>query len=55
VDIEQLVCQMARENEWGYERIQGELKKLDIIIAKSSVANTARSTNTTPGSRAIPG
>ena len=26
-DIEQLVCRMARENEWGYARIQGELKK----------------------------
>jgi len=42
VDIEQLVCQMARENEWGYERIQGELKKLDIIIAKNTVANILR-------------
>ena len=41
-DIEQLVCKMARENEWGYARIQGELKKLDIIISKSSVANILR-------------
>jgi hypothetical protein len=24
LDIEALVCQMARENEWGYARIQGE-------------------------------
>ena len=38
-DIEELVCKMARENEWGYARIQGELKKLDITISKSSVAN----------------
>ena len=37
-----LVCQMARENEWGYARIQGELKKLDITISKSSVANILR-------------
>lgn len=42
VDIEQLVCRMARENEWGYARIQGELKKLDIEISKSSVANILR-------------
>jgi putative transposase len=42
VDIEQLVCKMARENEWGYARIQGELKKLDIAISKSSVANILR-------------
>ena len=41
-DIEHLVCQMARENEWGYARIQGELKKLDITISKSSVANILR-------------
>jgi putative transposase len=42
LDIEALVCQMARENEWGYARIQGELKKLDITISKSSVANILR-------------
>jgi len=41
-DIEQLVCQMARENEWGYERIQDELKKLDIRISKSNVAHILR-------------
>ena len=41
-DIEQLVCRMARENEWGYARIQGELKKLDVSISKSSVANILR-------------
>ncbi len=41
-DIEQLVCRMARENIWGYARIQGELKKLDITISKTSVANILR-------------
>ena len=41
-DIEQLVCRMARENEWGYARIQGELKKLEIAISKSSIANILR-------------
>lgn len=41
-DIEQLVCRMARENGWGYARIQGELEKLDITISKSSVANMLR-------------
>ena len=38
-DIEQLVCQMARENDWGYQRIRGELKKLKIKISKTSVSN----------------
>ena len=42
LDIEQLICRLARENEWGYARIQGELKKLDIEISKSSVANILR-------------
>jgi len=42
LDIEQIVCRMARENEWGYARIQGELKKLDVTISKSSVANILR-------------
>ena len=42
LDIEAIVCKMARENEWGYARIQGELKKLDITISKSSVANILR-------------
>ena len=42
LDIEQIVCRMARENEWGYARIQGELEKLDIAISKSSVANILR-------------
>jgi putative transposase len=48
MDIEHLVCRMARENEWGYERIQGELKKLDITIAKSSVANILRRNGLSP-------
>lgn len=47
-DIEALVCQMARENEWGYVRIQGELEKLDIAISKSSVANILRRNSLPP-------
>ena len=42
LDIEQLVCRLARENEWGYARIQGELQKLDITVSKSIVANILR-------------
>jgi hypothetical protein len=29
-DIRELVLKLARENEWGYTRILGELRKLDI-------------------------
>ena len=49
-DIEQLVCRLARENVWGYARIQGELKKLDIQISKSSVANILRRNGLLPSS-----
>lgn len=42
LDVEHLACKMARENEWGYARIQGELKKLEITISKGSVANILR-------------
>jgi transposase len=41
-NIEALICQMARENDWGYERIQGELQKLEITISKTCVANILR-------------
>jgi putative transposase len=34
-DIEKLVCQMAKENTWGYKRIQGELQKLGINSRRS--------------------
>lgn len=38
-NIEALVCQLARENTWGYAKIQGELQKLGIEISKTTVAN----------------
>jgi len=40
--VEALICQLARENIWGYKKIQGELKKLGIEISKTSVANILR-------------
>ena len=42
IDIEKLVCQMARENIWGYARIEGELHKLGIKLCKSTIANILR-------------
>ena len=41
-NVEALVCQMARDNTWGYDRIQGELKKLDIKVSNTTVANILR-------------
>ncbi|WP_162909905.1 helix-turn-helix domain-containing protein [Aggregatilinea lenta] len=36
-EIEQLVLRLARENDWGYERIEGELLKLGIILSHETV------------------
>ena len=41
-NIEALICQMARENVWDYKRIHGELKKLNINISKTCIANILR-------------
>jgi putative transposase len=40
--VEALIFQLARENIWGYKKIQGELKKLGIEISKTCVANILR-------------
>mgnify|MGYP001820381222 CR=1 FL=1 len=48
IDIEQLVCKMARENIWGYSRIQGELMKLGLELSKTTVANILRRNNLPP-------
>jgi putative transposase len=38
--IRQLIIRMARENDWGYTRIVGELKKLGILsVSKTTVRN----------------
>jgi putative transposase len=37
--IEQLVLRLARENDWGYERIEGELLKLGYDISHETVGN----------------
>ncbi|XHR29720.1 MAG: integrase [Chthoniobacteraceae bacterium] len=35
--VEELVARFAKENAWGYSRIQGELRKLGIIVARNTV------------------
>ena len=41
--IRELIVRMAKDNpSWGYCRIQGELKKLDHRVARSTVAKTLR-------------
>ncbi len=38
-EIERLVLRFARENGWGYERIEGELLKLGYTISHETVGN----------------
>jgi transposase InsO family protein len=38
-EIEQLVVRLARENDWGYGRIQGELLKLGYELSDETVAH----------------
>jgi putative transposase len=46
--IEQLVLRLARENGWGYERIEGELLKLGYTISHETVGNILRRHNIPP-------
>ena len=48
-EIRQLVVRLAKENTWGYIRILGELKKLNINrLSKSSVKNILKENNLDP-------
>jgi putative transposase len=38
-EIEALICRLARENLWGYQRISGELLKVGLKCSKSCVSN----------------
>jgi len=41
-ELEQLVVRLARENDWGFERIEGELLKLGYTISHETVGNILR-------------
>jgi putative transposase len=41
-EIEQPILRLARENDWGYERIEGELLKLGYTISHETVGNILR-------------
>ncbi|MFN5944397.1 MAG: integrase core domain-containing protein [Phycisphaerae bacterium] len=41
-DIRRLILRMAKENDWGYARIRGELLKLGIKIGHGTIVNILR-------------
>ncbi|MHC4851868.1 MAG: integrase core domain-containing protein [Planctomycetota bacterium] len=50
--IRKLIVRMATDNSsWGYCRIQGELKKLDHRVARSTIANTLKDHGIPPSSQ----
>ena len=36
-NVKEIILRLARENAWGYSRIQGELRKLGITVARNTV------------------
>ncbi len=48
-EIRQLVLRIAKESGWGYTRILGELKKLNIKVSRSTVVNILREANLPTG------
>ena len=50
-DVRALVVRLAKENEWGYTRIEGELKKLGVrkMISRTSIVNILKENGFDPG------
>jgi putative transposase len=49
-NIRKLILRMARENSWGYSRIEGELRKLGIrSVTKSTIRNILKADGLDPG------
>jgi putative transposase len=47
--VRELVLRLAEENQWGYTRILGELKKLGIRISRTTVINILKQGGFDPG------
>jgi putative transposase len=52
-EVRELALRLARENpSWGYQRIVGELRKLDITVSATSVRNILAAAGLPPGAAA---
>jgi putative transposase len=47
-EVRDLVLRLARENDWGYTRVLGELRKLGVKISRSTVVNILRENELDP-------
>jgi putative transposase len=51
-EIRELIVRLGRENQWGYTRVLGELRKLGVhTVSRSTVANVLRESGLDPGSK----
>lgn len=41
-EAERLIVRLAQENDWGYPKIRGELKKLGYILSESTIKNVLK-------------
>ena len=48
-EVRELIVRLATENEWGYTRIAGELKKLNVQASRSTVVNVLKENGLEPG------
>jgi putative transposase len=48
-EIRDLVIKLAKDNEWGYTRVLGELKKLRVRVSRSTVINILKEAGLDPG------
>ena len=49
------MLRFAKENIWGYKHIVGELKKLGIVLARTTVANILKENGFDPGPKRAEG
>src|SRR5258708_26103848 len=47
-DLRALVIRLARENDWGYDKIKGELQKLGYTLDRTTVKNILRQAGIVP-------
>ena len=48
-DVEELILRLARETDWGYSKIRGELMKLGIVVARNTIKKVMLKNGITPG------
>jgi putative transposase len=48
-EVRELILRLARENDWGYSRILGELKKLGVRVGRTTIRQVLRENGLDPG------